>query len=86
MLPMRFQRVRVKEPIASKRYTGEKCVIQCTLQHIIIPGVAVQQKEPVVPIHIGYRGASLIVGRHIRQLIRFAKGLAIPVAPIPPVI
>jgi hypothetical protein len=75
MLAVRFQWIRIEEQRAVERDAGDEPVVERPLQYIDVFRVAVEQKETLVPVVHADRGAGLVVGGHVRQLVCLAEGL-----------
>ena len=76
VLAARLERVRVEEGLAVERDAGNQAVEERPLHHVDVLGVAVQQEQPVVPVVHADRGAGLVVGGQVRQLVVAAERLA----------
>ena len=77
VLSFRLQGIGIEEAVAAERHTADQTVVERALQHVVVFRVAMQQKQTVVHIDIADGSTRLAVGRHIRQLIVLAKGLAV---------
>ncbi len=70
------QRVGVEELVAVERDAGEEAVVDDALEHIDVLRVAVQQEHAVVPQGQRDRGAGLVVGLEVVELVGPGVALA----------
>ena len=71
------ERIRVEKLLALQRHAGQHVVVERSLQHVDVLGVAVQQEHAVGPEAEGDAGARFAVGRDVRQLVVLAERLAL---------
>ena len=73
VLAVTFERVGVEERLAVERDARQQPVVKRPLHHVNVAGVLVQQEQPVVPVVVADGRASLVVSRHVRQVVVSAE-------------
>jgi hypothetical protein len=75
VLAVRLERVGIEEGVSLERNAGDQSVVERALHHVDVLAIAMEQELAMIPVVHSNRGAGLVVGGHVRKVVRIAKAL-----------